>query len=147
MKTCSTCKVEKSLDQFHRNSTKPDGFQYSCKACKSAYNKTHQQRYGKKFAASRTASKLEARKRAEEFLEQYLGTHPCVDCGESDIIVLEFDHLRDKKFEIGLGRSNGYSVAALASEIKKCDVVCCNCHRRRTFSRLGGTWRHHAPVF
>ena len=71
-----------------------------------------------------------------EFLVAYLREHPCVDCGVGDPIVLEFDHLRDKKFSIssGLQDRNWQSVL---DEIAKCDVVCANCHRRRTAQRGG----------
>jgi hypothetical protein len=65
------------------------------------------------------------------FLLGYFATHPCADCGESDPIVLEFDHLGDKLFNIGeaLTYRNWESILA---EIEKCEVVCANCHRRRT---------------
>ena len=55
-----------------------------------------------------------------------------MDCGETDPLVLEFDHRGDKLFSIGseLSRRNWQSVLA---EIDKCDVVCSNCHRRRTW--------------
>jgi hypothetical protein len=51
-------------------------------------------------------------------------------------MVLEFDHLRDKCFNIGeaLPYRNWASVLA---EIEKCEVVCANCHRRRTARQLG----------
>ncbi|HUQ34490.1 MAG TPA: hypothetical protein VM095_20380 [Pyrinomonadaceae bacterium] len=68
-----------------------------------------------------------------EKIYEYLEGHPCVDCGESDPIVLEFDHVRGKK---------SYAVSSLGwrlvswdsvmKEIAKCDVRCANCHRRRT---------------
>jgi len=60
---------------------------------------------------------------------EYKRTHPCVDCGESDPIVLVFDH-RDrstKKFKVRSSRS----WKSLMAEIAKCDVLCCNCHARR----------------
>ncbi len=67
---------------------------------------------------------------------KYFSTHPCCDCGETDPLVLEFDHLRDKRFNIGsaLPYRNWESILA---EIEKCEVVCANCHRRRTGRRLG----------
>lgn len=63
---------------------------------------------------------------------KYLLKHPCVDCGETDPIVLDFDHRPgwDKKFTIGL--NTNYCFATLEKEIKKCDVRCANCHRRKT---------------
>jgi hypothetical protein len=50
--------------------------------------------------------------------------------------VLEFDHLRDKRFSIGreLSRRSWPSIVA---EMEKCEVVCANCHRRRTAQRRG----------
>ena len=66
----------------------------------------------------------------------YFRDHPCVDCGETDPIVLEFDHLRDKKFGISTGIRNR-NWADVLDEIAKCEVVCANCHRRRTVRRGG----------
>ena len=59
----------------------------------------------------------------------------CVDCGESNILALEFDHLRDKLFNVPRGIYDEYSVAKMQREIRKCEVVCANCHRRRTIAR------------
>ena len=64
---------------------------------------------------------------------EYLQGHPCVVCGEADIVVLDFDHVRGKKlFCIGAGINDGYGWERIASEIKKCEVRCANCHRRKT---------------
>jgi hypothetical protein len=60
---------------------------------------------------------------------------PCADCGITyPYYVMDFDHRENKKFEIG---SNAYSTsfAALEAEIAKCDVVCSNCHRERTYGK------------
>jgi hypothetical protein len=71
-----------------------------------------------------------------EWLLHYFETHPCLDCGESDAVVLEFDHRRDKEFNIG-GVLPYRNWEMILTEIEKCDVVCANCHRRRTARRLG----------
>jgi 5-methylcytosine-specific restriction endonuclease McrA len=70
------------------------------------------------------------------WLIEYFRLNPCADCGEPDPIVLEFDHLRDKSFAIGpaLSQRNWNSIL---DEIEKCEVVCANCHRRRTAQRRG----------
>ena len=70
------------------------------------------------------------------YLIEYFVTHPCVDCGETDPIVLEFDHLRDKRFEISEAL-HGRTWQSILDEIEKCEVVCANCHRRRTAHRRG----------
>ena len=70
------------------------------------------------------------------FLMAYFRDHPCADCGETDPVVLEFDHLRDKKFVIAAGIRNRNWNDVL-DEIAKCDVVFANCHRRRTAKRGG----------
>jgi hypothetical protein len=68
------------------------------------------------------------------YLVEFFRTRPCIDCGESDPVVLEFDHVGDKRFDIskGLRDRNWQSVL---DEIAKCEVVCANCHRRRTARR------------
>jgi hypothetical protein len=76
-----------------------------------------------------------AKQRAEQLVE-LLRARRCADCGESDPLVLEFDHLGNKRFGIAKGlRDRNWQ--AVRDEIDKCDVVCANCHRRRT-ARPGG---------
>jgi hypothetical protein len=63
----------------------------------------------------------------------------CADCGEKDPIVLDFDHRdrKEKHFQIGDTARFGWSKKKLLEEVEKCDVVCANCHRRRTAVQLG----------
>ncbi|GAB3271834.1 hypothetical protein GCM10027426_07050 [Microbacterium lacusdiani] len=85
---------------------------------------------------------LQAKHRQRNFLRvaKHLQSHPCSDCGEADILVLEFDHLpgTDKRFDIARAVSaSTRSWSAIEAEIAKCEVVCANCHRRRTADRAG----------
>lgn len=75
--------------------------------------------------------------RNKELVRQYLLVNPCVDCGEKDIVVLEFDHQRDKVMAIAEILSNGWREERLMAEINKCEVRCANCHRRKTAKQLG----------
>lgn len=68
-------------------------------------------------------------------LFDFLSTQSCIDCGERDPVVLEFDH-RDqkKKFKIVAKMLSGhYSWQSVKREIEKCDIRCANCHRRKTY--------------
>ncbi len=62
-----------------------------------------------------------------------------MDCGEDDIIVLDFDHRdqKTKKFNLAEAISGGISMSRIKTEIEKCDIVCANCHRRRTAKQFG----------
>lgn len=61
---------------------------------------------------------------------------PCTDCGRKfPWYVMDFDHVRGKKvYNIG-AMGNRLAVAKVLAEIAKCEVVCANCHRIRTFRR------------
>jgi hypothetical protein len=134
-KVCSTCKQPKPLDDFNRRSTAKDGRQWSCRACNSQY---HQANWDRHMAQIRLRRK-QVRRANRELLWAYLASHPCADCGEADPLVLEFDHLRDKRGDISVMKY-GYTWPTLLAEIEKCEVVCANCHRRRTYRR-DGSWR------
>ncbi len=69
---------------------------------------------------------------------EYLKSHPCVDCGESDPIVLEFDHERDKVANIAIMLRDILPWKVIKNEINKCSVRCANCHRRKT---IKGTYK------
>ena len=59
---------------------------------------------------------------------------PCMDCGvRYPPFVMDFDH-RDPATKVrGVGSMQTSSVEMLMAEIEKCDVVCSNCHRVRTY--------------
>jgi hypothetical protein len=79
------------------------------------------------------------KRRNKEFLIEYLQNNPCVDCGESDIRCLQFDH-RDrelKSFDIGRAVADGLGIETIVAEIEKCDVRCANCHSKVTAAQFG----------
>lgn len=107
-----------------------------CRPCRALYKQMHyaanKDRYKQNAMAYTTALVLER----NAWLLEYFEDHPCVDCGETDPVVLEFDHLRDKEFAVGRGiRDKNWD--RVLNEMAKCDVVCANCHRRRTAYRGG----------
>lgn len=81
-----------------------------------------------------------ARYRAEiqKYVQEIKESHPCSDCGiHYPYYVMDFDHLdadlkiRDINYLSSTGR-----IGALKKEIVKCEVVCANCHRKRTHERM-----------
>lgn len=63
---------------------------------------------------------------------------PCMDCGESyPYYVMDLDHRPNevKLYEPSKLAGLGSKIKLLA-EIAKCDVVCSNCHRIRTYERM-----------
>jgi hypothetical protein len=95
------------------------------------------------YLARAKAGRSRTRAAVTAWLLEYLKSHPCIDCGERDPIVLEFDH-RDgtvKRFEIGSARRRSNALQAVIDEVSKCDVRCANCHRRRTYKARGFTHR------
>lgn len=93
----------------------------------------------KHYYANREMYIKKAMKRKQtirEWLNVVKESQPCKDCGVNyPYYVMDFDHLRDKQYEINK-LINSCSMAKIRSEIVKCDIVCSNCHRERTFKRL-----------
>lgn len=80
--------------------------------------------------------KARAKRLAERNQALVLGAKakPCTDCGGTyPFFVMDLDHLDGKKFS--LGRAGCRSVENVKVEIAKCQPVCANCHRVRTYNR------------
>jgi hypothetical protein len=74
---------------------------------------------------------------ARAFILGHLSGHPCIDCGEVDPVVLEFDHIQPKRAMVSYLVAHGAPLARIEEEVRRCEVVCVSCHRRRTAIRRG----------
>lgn len=74
--------------------------------------------------------------RNRKYVDDFLKDKSCVDCGNTDVRVLEFDHVRGIKLgHISHGIRNAWNLEKLKEEIDKCEIRCCNCHRIVTIER------------
>jgi hypothetical protein len=125
-KVCPKCGLP---GDFHKHKKAKDGLQSWCKECNKQQAREN---------PNTSISKRKFTLKLQDFIFSYLQTHPCVDCGETDILVLDFDHVRGEKlFNISSAAASGRPLADIQAEIEKCDVRCANDHRRRTASQFG----------
>src|SRR5437773_8781385 len=95
-KRCPDCGEVKPWWNFHVRRDRRDGLQTRCKECNIALNKRWYRDHPEARTQRMDAYSRERREERQGRLLEYLRCHPCVDCGENDPVVLEFDHLRDK---------------------------------------------------
>lgn len=98
------------------------------------YRKQFYEKHKERIKADRIERKKIASLRGKTYIQNYLKSHPCIDCGESNTVILEFDHVRGKK-RSALFAMHHYSIKSIQEEIDKCDVRCVNCHRIATCNR------------
>jgi len=104
-----------------------------------AIKKHHYQKAAKDYKATHLEKyKSDARKRYDynaEILNE-IRKLPCADCGKSyPWYIMEFDHIDPSTKKSQVSAIKSCSLFKLIREIVKCDVVCANCHRVRTFFR------------
>ena len=132
MKTCYKCKKEKFLIEFSKNKSRVDGLSSHCKSC-------HKEMRRKHYVSNKTNilnQVLSRKKELREWVDSLKKEKPCKDCGKVDLpFLMDFDHIEKKEFSISKSWMNGFSKEKILKEIKKCELVCCRCHRIRTHSR------------
>ncbi len=136
-KICTKCRCLKDFASFSARSKSKDGRASWCRECfKVSWQKRY---YGnhRHYRNSHNRSRNQIREQNARMVFEYLSKNPCIRCGESDPIVLEFDH-RDKteKIESVSNLIRNASWARIEREIQKCDVLCANCHRRKTAAQF-----------
>lgn len=106
-----------------------------CRGCRTVYNREYyHQRLNK---TKMLEGKQRRRKETRQAIYDYLKEHPCVECGESDPVVLDFDHLDKSQKTYNVANMLTCSFETIETEILKCRVLCANCHRRRTAEQFG----------
>jgi hypothetical protein len=133
---CYRCGELKPVEAFAWRRREKGQRDSLCRPCRSAYGREHYQANRQRYIDQAAESKRKLVLARTKYLIVFFKTHPCVDCGETDPVVLEFDHLWDKLFNVGQALSRR-RWADILDEMKKCEVVCANCHPRRTARRRG----------
>jgi hypothetical protein len=138
MKRCPACKQELPEESF--------SWQWRAKGirrsrCKTCYNK-YQSNYRKEHLANTRKHVSNHRKRKREYIRKVKEGAVCADCKKKyPPYVYDFDHRdpKKKKFDIAAMVSHGFGLKKIKKEIEKCDIVCANCHRIRTYTLCGAS--------
>lgn len=148
---CSICKDPKPKNSFYKRKNRPKGIASACKACSKLRtdnyiknNKEKRKQTVRKWVNKNTDRMREHWRKYNKnnsdklyALMISLKQNPCMDCGNSfPHYVMDFDHRDPATKHHCVSRVNKFRTEKkLLEEIAKCDLVCSNCHRIRTYTR------------
>lgn len=131
IKNCCICKHDLPLDRFKSNKTKKDGLQSQCISCQKQYRKEHYERNKAKYIKKAK----ERDHQIQNWWREYKKSLKCSRCSEDHPACLDFHHIDP------LGKDNSVSrliamgnKRKILDEVKKCEVLCSNCHRKLHYS-------------
>lgn len=135
-------KKRRDVGQMWLDCAPPDVLERELSHCEVVCANCHRRRTAERGGWGRLLDKPPAsagrRPRAARnirFVYDYLRAHPCVDCGEQDLVVLELDHVGPKRASVLALAWGEYGLDTLQWEIAQCEVRCANCHRKVTVAR------------
>jgi hypothetical protein len=134
MKTCTICKENKEESEFYLK--KGELRQSKCKSCSKSYNKQHYLKDKQKYLERALKRNARYREELKNFADT-LKNGPCIDCKKTyPPYVMDFDHINGQK-EANISQMvvASCSKAKILKEVAKCELVCPNCHRERTYKR------------
>jgi hypothetical protein len=136
-RTCTKCFLQKPAEEFGWKDRTINKRHAVCKECtakrSSDWYYANRQHHIQNVGINSKAYRDEAR----QYILEYLQEHPCVNCGESDPVVLEFHHVGEKEAEIAVMVGRGWSLEKIKAEVEKCVVLCGNCHKKLTARERG----------
>lgn len=137
-KVCPGCnrKLPATTEFFFRDRRTKSGVTCRCKTCLRAYADKYNKEHPEWAKENRKKQKIRANKKCRDLIKKLKTENSCVDCGKFyHFSVMDFDHVRgEKKFNICRLDNRG-AFQQLLKEIEKCEIVCSNCHRLRTYVR------------
>ena len=137
-KTCPRCEIIKTGAEFAKNRSRPDGLDTYCKECRRNLDRDRYQRSDKRrrYLAE---SNSKQRDKNQRFVTRYLRNKQCIECGFDNSIALDFDHVNpdQKTLAVSEMANTSYSIQRIKQEIRKCRILCSNCHRIHTYTQMG----------
>lgn len=133
MRRCAMCGLSKPEGEFHDSRT--GQFSY-CRACRRAYDCRYYHERGRATRLGRQRARVRAARAWMASLKEGVA---CADCGQLfPAWVMHWDHLPGHEKVACISELVGSRRRTIAlAELKKCELVCANCHVLRTISRAG----------
>ena len=132
------CGLPTNIVKTHARGMRPGEYFKYLRGHATGRHETDPAKQTAKDLAGRRRYKAEQKERMKIHVRGYLSDHPCIDCGEKDPVVLDFDHRDPVEKHRGISQIIGWAlgIKVLIAEIAKCDVRCANCHRRRHYQEM-----------
>jgi hypothetical protein len=136
-KICTVCKNEKEETQFNFRDKKNNKRYLHCKECQKKFRHDSYFKNRDYYLEKDKIPTKTRRQERREFINNFKKNKPCHDCCKIyPHYIMDFDHLPKFKKEIKIGaRGKNHSEERLLEEFNKCELVCANCHRERTWQR------------
>lgn len=145
-KRCCTCRQAYPATEFNWKNKARGELSAQCKSCRRSSRKAWYNKHRSTHIDIVRRRKQLRKQELQELVWNHLSNNPCVDCGEKDPVVLEFDHTSGRKrFNISHAIHDGRAINSVQDEIRKCEVRCANCHRRIT-ARRSNTSKHRRSI-
>ena len=126
-RTCSNCKVDKSILDFNR---KGKGLQPWCKECNKIRSRLYYAQNRENHLKVIQARKNKVYKEHIKRIKYIKSNSHCSLCPEFEAICLDFHHFCKKDVLISKAVHRGYSWERILREMEKCVILCSNCHRK-----------------
>lgn len=126
-KPCKRCQKNKPVSDYAKDRKRPDGLQVYCNACHREEARATYRKNPGPYKARAKAYREKLRPYLIRFADQVKSDRGCACRGERTVCVLDFHHLTRG---VPVTRAVGKGISGFQKEIKKCVVVCCNCHRK-----------------
>lgn len=131
VRECLKCQKAKDEVRFRGTGT-------VCRECRSQYSREHYRKNRKPYLARSKQRNEKQIALLQEYVRGVKTGKPCMDCGKVyPHYVLDFDHrnAQTKRETVSRMVMAALSVETIKNEIEKCDLICSNCHRIRTWRR------------
>ncbi len=131
LRLCARCGEWKTSEEFHNSRT--GQFSY-CRDCRRAYDRRYYEERGKPARLARVRARTFS---ARTWMASLKAGVPCSDCGGVfPVWVMHWDHLPEfEKTDAISVMVTSRTREAVLEELKKCELVCANCHVMRTVVR------------
>jgi len=133
---CTRCLEEKPITEFNFKDKRRGKRQIYCRTCTREQVRRHYHANIDYYVSKAYRRKSIGKQEEQEKIGKYLELHPCTDCGDTDPCCLDFDHVRgEKRYDVSRMIGKGHSWETILNEIRKCEVRCASCHRKRHAKR------------